>query len=123
MGEAFRGWQGAHQVHVHVAEAAGRHGDVLGPHVDVPENFTLLAGEAGTCHGGHVRGGTCPYEPGEDETLGGPRARVGNAMHCVKYLLSEGCGHNRPENTSADVSEEGMALHVLRAEVQAGLGT
>ncbi len=123
MGEAFRGRQGAHQVHVHVAEAAGKHGDVLGQHVDMPVNFTLLTGEAGTCHGGHVRGGTLPYEPGEDETLGGPRARVCNSMNCFKYLLFEGCWHNRPENTSADVSEEGMALHVLCAEMQAGLGT
>ena len=108
---------------MNVAEAAGGDRDVLSPHVDVPVNLTLLAGEASTCHGGHVRGGTFPYESGEDETLGGPRARVRNSMDCFKFLLFEGCRHNRPENTSTDVSEEGMTLHMLCAELQVGLGT
>ena len=72
-----------------------RHWDVLRPHVDVPVNLTLLAGEASTCHGGHVRGNAFPYEPGEDETLGGLRARVCNSMDCFKYLLFEGGRNNR----------------------------
>ena len=112
-----------YQVHVHVAETSGQNRDVLGPHVDVLVYLTLLASEACACHVSHIRGGTFPYEPGENEPLGGPRARVGNAMDCVKYLLFEGGRYNRPENPSADVSQEGVALHVLCAEVQARLGT
>ena len=88
--------------------------------MDVPVNLTLLAGEASTCHGGHVRGGTFPYEPGEDETLGGLCAGACNSMDCFKYLLFEGCKHNMPENTSADVSKEGMALHVVAVLSQFG---
>ena len=122
MGVTFRGWQGAHQVHVHVAEPSGGHWDVFGPHVDMPVDLTLQASEARTCHVSHIRGGTFPHEPGEDELLGGLGARVGNAMDCFKYLLFEGGRYYRPENTSADVSEEGVALQVLCSEVQAGLG-
>ena len=45
VGESFRGGQGADPVHLHVAETSGRNRDVLGPHVDVPEYLTLLAGQ------------------------------------------------------------------------------
>ena len=123
MGETFGGRQGAHQIHMHVAEAAGRHWNVPSPHVHMLVDLTLLAGEAGACHGSHIRGGMFPYEPGEDEASGGPRARVGNPMDCLKYLLFEGGEDDRPKNTGADVSEEGVALHVLCAELEAGLGT
>ena len=123
MGETFRGRQGAHQIHMHVTEAAGRHRNVPSSHVHVLVDLTLLAGEAGARHGGHIGGGTFPYKPGEDEASGGPRVRVGNPVDCFKYLLFEGGGDNGPENTGADVPEEGVAFHVLRAELEVGLGT
>ena len=44
----------ANQVHVHVAETSGRYRDVLGPHMDVSKNLTLLTGKARSGHGGHV---------------------------------------------------------------------
>ena len=56
VGESFRGRQGSNQnqVHVHVAETSGKHRDVLGLHVDMPEDLTLLTGQAHSGHGSHV---------------------------------------------------------------------
>ena len=59
---------------------------MLGPHVDVPVDLTLLASEASTCHVRDIRGGTFPHEPGEDEALGGSGARV-----AMPWMVSNTC--------------------------------
>ncbi len=43
VGEPLGGWQGAHQVHVDVAETARRHWDVLRGYLNVAVDFGPLA--------------------------------------------------------------------------------
>jgi hypothetical protein len=51
MGETFGGWQGAHQVHVNVAETACGHWNVLRKYLNVAVDFGPLAAQAGFCPG------------------------------------------------------------------------
>ena len=51
MGETLGGWQGAHQVHVNVAEAACGHWDVLRKYLNVAVDLGPLAAQAGFCPG------------------------------------------------------------------------
>ena len=44
-------------------------------------------------------------------------------MDCLKDMLPERLGNYWPESPSTDVTEDGTAVHVLRAEMQAGIGT
>ena len=90
-----------------------------GPHMDVPVNLTLLAGQACVGHGGHIRRCMFPYKPREDEASGGPRARVGNSMDHLKPLLTKRAWDYWPEHAGADIAEYGVALHVLHVELQA----
>ena len=95
---------------------------MLGSHVDVPGDLTLLASQAHAGHGGHISSCMFPYIPGQNETSGGPRVRVGNAVHGVKHLLPEREGYYLPENSCADVPQEELTSHVLVGEWEAGTG-
>ena len=97
---------------------------MLGLHVDVPGDLTLLASQARAGHGGHISSCMFPYIPGQTETSGGPRVRVGNAVHGVKHLLPERerYWYFWPENSLADVPQEDLTIHVLVGEPEAGTG-
>ena len=95
---------------------------MLGSHVDDPGDLTLLASQARAGHGGHISSCMFPYIPGQNETSGGPRVRVGNAVHGVKHLLPEREGYYLPENSCADVPQEELTSHVLVGEWEAGTG-
>ena len=103
-----------------VAEASGGYLDALRPHVDVPGDLTLLAGQALAGHGLHISCWTFPYIPGHDEPLGSTWSRMSNVVHGVKHLLPERQMNYWPENSLADVSKEWLSSHVLVGEPQAG---
>ena len=48
---------------------------------------------------------------------------MGNVVDGLKDQLFERVRDYWPENPGTDVAEDSVAIHVLRAEVQAGVGT
>ena len=44
-------------------------------------------------------------------------------MQCLKDLLPKRLGNYWPESPGTDVTEDGMAVYMLRAEVQSGIDT
>ena len=55
--------------------------------------------------------------------LEGPHARVGDVVDGLKDLLPERLGDYWPESSGTDIAEDGVAVYVLRAEVQSESGT
>jgi hypothetical protein len=99
MGETLGGWQGAHQVHVNVAEAACGHWDVLRKYLNVAVDFGPLAAQAGFCPGCYIRGEAFPNIPGGDEAAGRPPARVGGPVEMFKNLTPEVSGYQRAKRS------------------------
>ncbi len=101
--------QGAHQVHVDVAETAGGYWDVLRRYLYVAVDLGLLAAQAGLCPGGDICGETLPNIPGGDEAAGRLPARVGGPVEVFENLSPKVPGYQRAECAGGGVADDAQA--------------
>ncbi len=114
--------QGAHQVHVDVAEMAGGYWDVLRGYLYVPLDLSPLAAQAGFRPGGDICEETLPNIPGGDEAAGCPPARVGGPVEVFENLSPKVSGYQRAECACGGVAYEVKAADLLCDDVQAWAG-
>ena len=88
IGKTFGCRQGAHQVHVDVAETAGGYRDVLRGYLYMAVDLGSLAAQAGLRPGGDICGETLPYIPGGDEAAGCPPAGVGGPVEVFQLAMA-----------------------------------
>ncbi len=89
VGKTFGCRQGAHHVHVDMAESAG--GYVLRRCLHMAVDLGPLAAQASLRPGGDVCGETFPHIPGGDEAAGRPPARVGVPMEMFAHRGGATC--------------------------------
>jgi hypothetical protein len=120
VGKTFECRQGAHQVHVVLAETEGGYRDVLWGYLYMAVDLGPLAAQAGLRRGGEICRETLPNIPGGDEAASHPLVRMGGPVVVFESLSPKVPGYQRAECAAGGVADEVKVADLLCDDDWAG---